>query len=191
MTLLLAGLAIFIAGHLVTTRRELRAGLIARFGEGPYKGLYSLVAFIGLALIVVGFGRYRAAGYIDVWDPPRWTRHVTITLMWPAFVAIAAAYAPHGKIAGWLRHPMLNGVKTWATAHLIANGDLGSIILFGSILAWTGYDRFSLKWRGDTGAPRVPTFAAGDWIALGVGTAAWIGMMFLHPYVIGVAVIGV
>ena len=191
MIFLLAGLAIFLAGHLVTTRRELRARLIARFGEGPYKGLYSLVAFVGLALIVIGFGRYRAAGYIDIWDPPRWTRHITITLMWFAFVALAAAYAPHGKIAGLLRHPMLNAVKIWALAHLIANGDLGSIILFTTILAYAGYDRFAVKWRGDAGAPRVAAFTTGDGIAIGAGAAAWVAMIYLHPYLIGVPVIGI
>ena len=191
MAILLLGLAIFIAGHLVTTRRDLRAGLVARVGEGPYKGLYSLVAFVGLALIVVGFSRYRAAGYIEVWSPPRWTRHVAMTLMWFSFVALAAAYSPRGKIAGWLRHPMLNAVKIWALAHLAANGDAGGIVIFGALMIYAGYDRFSVKRRGDAGAPRVAKFNAGDAIALAVGTIAYVAMLFLHPYVIGVAILGV
>ena len=105
MALLIVGLVIFVGIHVVTTQRGFRASLIARLGEGPYKGLYALVALIGFALIVVGFGRYRTAGYIDVWTPPVWTRHLALTLMWFSFVTLAAAYSPRGKIAGWMRHP--------------------------------------------------------------------------------------
>ena len=189
MALLLTGLALFLGGHLLTTQRDTRGRLIARLGEGAYKGLYSLIAFIGLALIVIGFGRYRGAGYIEIWDPPRWTRHIALTLMLFSFIALAAAYTPHGKIAGWLRHPMLVAVKIWALAHLLANGDLGSIILFGSLLAYAVYDRIAVKRRGDMGAPRLAEFNGGDAIAVGAGAVAYAPMLFLHPYLIGVSVL--
>lgn len=191
MPLLIAGLLIFICGHLVSTQRGFRARLIARLGEGAYKGVYSLVACIGLALIVIGFSQYRAAGYIDIWDPPRWTRHVALTLMWFAFVSVSAAYAPRGKIAGWMRHPMLVAVKIWALAHLLANGDLGSVILMGSILAFAVFDRISTGKRGDPGAPRAASFGVGDAVAIVTGTIAYVAMLYLHPYLIGVPVMGV
>lgn len=187
MAMLIAGLVLFLGIHTLTTLREPRAALIGRIGEGPYKGLFSLVAAAGLVLIVWGFGRYRADGYIPVWDPPFALRHLTLTLMWFSFVALAAAGAPAGKIKGMLHHPMLVGVKIWALAHLLANGDLGSLILFGSFLAWAVYDRIAVKRRGDPGAPR-SGFTAGDAIALVVGTVAYGAMFWLHPRLIGVPI---
>jgi len=133
---LIAGLVLVLGVHMVTTARGTRAALVARLGEGAYKGLYSIVSAVGLVLIVWGFGRYRSSGYIPVWDPPSGLLPITLILMWFSFVALVAAYAPAGKIKGLLRHPMLVGVKAWALAHLLANGDLGSIILFGALLAW-------------------------------------------------------
>ena len=130
---LIAGLAVFIGAHVFVTRRAARAAVIARIGEGPYKGLFSLVSLAGLALIVIGFALYRRTGWIEVWTPPVWTRYVAIPLVWLAFICVAAAYFP-GDIKRRLKHPMLVGVKLWALAHLLANGDLGSIVLFGSLL---------------------------------------------------------
>jgi len=187
MTMLIAGLVLFLGIHTFTTLREPRAALIGSIGEGPYKGLYSLVSAAGLVLIVWGFGRYRADGYIPVWDPPFGLRHLTLLLMWFSFVALAAAYAPPGKIKGLLRHPMLVGVKIWALAHLLANGDLGSLILFGTLLAWAVYDRIAVKRRGDPGAPR-SGFTAGDAIAVVVGSIAYGAMFWLHPWLIGVPI---
>ncbi|HLY58420.1 MAG TPA: NnrU family protein [Stellaceae bacterium] len=190
MTVLVLGIVVFLGAHTLTTLRDTRARLIAWLGEGPYKGLYSLGSAIGLGLVVWGFSRYRAEGLIQVWEPPVWTRHLTITLMWFAFVALAAAYSGPGRIKGWLRHPMLNAVKIWALAHLLANGDAGGIVLFGALLVWAGYDRIAVKRRGDAGAPRLPSFTRGDAIALGAGSLAYVAMILLHPYVIGVPVIG-
>jgi uncharacterized membrane protein len=110
-------------------------------------------------------------------------------LVWLAFIALVATYAPAGKIKGLLRHPMLVAVKLWALAHLLANGDLGSIILFGSLLAWAVWDRIAVKRRGDLGAPRVASFNTGDAIAIVVGTLAAIAMVYLHPIIIGVPIV--
>jgi uncharacterized membrane protein len=95
-----------------------------------------------------------------------------------------------GRIRGWLRHPMLVGVKVWALAHLLANGDAGGMLLFGSFLAWAIYDRISVKRRGDAGAEQFSSFTRADAIALFVGTIAFAAMIYLHPLLIGVRVIG-
>jgi uncharacterized membrane protein len=191
LAVLIIGLVIFLGVHVVTSLRDLRARLIARLGEGPYKGLYSLVAAIGFVLIIVGFGKYRATGWIDVWDPPSWTQPLADVLVWPAFISVTAAYI-RGDIARALKHPMLVGVKLWAVAHLIANGDLGSIILFGSVLAWAVYDRISLKKRTDPGAPPIPYGGRrNDIVAIAVGTIIYLafGLVF-HPLWIGRSVFG-
>ncbi len=187
MSLLIVGLVLFLGVHTLTTLREPRARLIARLGEARYKGLYSLVAAAGLVLIVWGYGRYRSGGFIQVWAPPSWLHPITIVLMWFAFVALAAAYSPLGKIKSTLRHPMLAGVKTWALAHLLVNGDLGSMVLFGAFVLWGGYDRISLKRRGDAGAPASGA-TAGDAVALVVGTLAYVAMWWIHPLAIGVPI---
>jgi uncharacterized membrane protein len=189
MFILILGIVLFLGAHSFTTLRERRASVISRVGEQPYKGLYSLVALTGFALIAYGFHVYRRTEWVQLWNPPGWGRHVTILLMWFAFVALAASGKAPGRIRGWLRHPMVTAVKIWALAHLFANGDLGGLILFGSLLAWAVYDRISLKRRGDIGAPRVTSFTRADAIALGAGTVAWVAMIALHPYLIGVAVV--
>ena len=110
--------------------------------------------------------------------------------MWFAFVALAAINPAPGRIRGWLRHPMLVAIKIWALAHLLANGDAGGMLLFGSFLAYAVYDRIAVKRRGDLGAPLVKSFTRADAIVLGTGTAAYIAMILLHPVLIGVPVIG-
>ena len=153
----------------------------------PESGIIALVSLAGLILIGYGFADYRAAGYVVVWDPPAWTRHVTVALMWPATICVVASYS-RGDIWRRLKHPMLVGVKTWAVAHLISNGDLGSIVLFGSILAWAVYDRITLKRRTDPGAPPIPVRGRlNDIIAVVVGTLLYLALGFwFHPYIIGV-----
>ena len=184
---MIIGLAVFFTAHTFTTMRTQRAALVARLGERTYKGVYSLVSLIGIVLIAYGFANYRAAGMIEVWDPPRWLRHVNNVLLWPAFVCVAAAYIP-GDIKRVLKHPMLVGIKLWAFGHLLANGDLGSIILFGSFLAWAVYDRTTLKRRADPGAPVLGLGGRDcDTLAVIVGTLLYIAIGFwFHPYVLGV-----
>ena len=189
MSVLILGLVLFIGTHCVSTLPARRADLISRRGAGSFKAAYSIASLIGLVLIAWGFARYRAEGMIQLWTPPAFTRHLALTLMWFAFVALAAAYSPAGRIKGWLKHPMLTAVKIWALAHLLANGDLGGLILFGALLAFAVYDRISVKRRGDAGAPALSAFTAGDGVALGVGTAAYAAMLYLHPLLIGVAVL--
>jgi uncharacterized membrane protein len=185
------GLVIFLGAHVFVTMRERRAALVKKIGEGPYKGLFSLVSLVGIVLLGYGFASYRAAGLIAVWYPPAWTRHIVELLMWPASVLVTAAYIP-GNIKRVVKHPMLAGVKTWAVAHLCANGDLGGIILFGSVLLWAGYDRMTLKRRSDPGAPPIPEGGMkNDIIAVVVGTVIYFALGFVfHPIVIGLSAFG-
>lgn len=185
------GLVIFLGAHVFVTMRNERAVLVARLGEWPYRGLFSLVSIIGIVLIGYGFALYRATGPIAVWYPPAWTRHIVEALMWPASIMVVAAYIP-GNIKRTLKHPMLAGVKTWAFAHLCANGDLGGVVLFGSVLAWAVYDRITLKRRSDSGAPSIPVGGGrNDIIAIVVGTILYLALGFVfHPIVIGVPAFG-
>ena len=191
LALEILGLVVFLGMHVFVTMRDRRAVVVARIGEWPYRGLFSLVSIVGIVLIGYGFAAYRAAGPIMVWYPPGWTRHIVVALMWPASIMIAAAYIP-GNIKRVLKHPMLVGVKTWAFAHLCANGDLGGIILFGSVLAWAVYDRITLKRRKDAGAPPIPVGGTkNDMIAIVVGTIIYLALGFVfHPVVIGVPAFG-
>lgn len=187
LVIMIAGLVLFIGMHLVTTHRAKRAALIARLGEGGYKGLYSLVSILGVVLIAWGFARYRATGWIEIWYPPAWTRHVAVALILPAIIFFVAPYFP-GRIKTTLKHPMLVGTKLWASAHLIANGDLGSMVLFGSLLGWAVVDRISLKHRIDPGAPPIPVGGVSkDIMAVVIGLILYLALgLLFHPYVIGV-----
>jgi uncharacterized membrane protein len=192
LIVMVAGLGVFLGTHLVTTQRDFRAALIKRYGASVYKVAYSVLSAIGLLLIVYGFSRYRATGWINVWYPPTGMRHLALLLMLPASIIFVSAYL-RGHIWRTLKHPMLVAIKLWALAHLLANGDLGSIILFGSILAWAVFDRISLKHRDDAGGPPIPFGGVrNDVLAVVVGTIVYVALVFaFHPAVIGVPVIGV
>ena len=183
MELFILGLIIFFATHLWTPiARGPREKLAGRLGEAGYKGLYSIVSAAGFALIIIG---WRSADASALYAPPAWGRHVAYLLMLLALIALAAAYLPKGKIAAGLKHPMLAGVKLWALAHLLANGEVRSVILFGAFLAYGVFDRIAVKRRG------APVPAAGPianvLFALAVGAAAWAAIyFFLHRYIAGV-----
>jgi uncharacterized membrane protein len=193
MLLLILGLVLFLGMHAVTITRGVRAQLIGRFGEGGYKGLYSAVSIIGFVLLIYGYGVQRAAGYTPVWEPPVWTRHLALLLNLPIFILLAV-----GKRPSWLlsrvKHPMLLAVKIWATAHLLANGDLGSMLLFGSFLAWAVMARISTKRRPEeiarSAAMGKVAFGRSDAIAIVAGLVAYVVFaLWLHPLLIGVPVI--
>jgi uncharacterized membrane protein len=190
LLIMIVGLALFIGAHAIPTRQALRQSLAGSLGENGYKGLFTGLSIVGIALIAVGFSRYRAAGYIQVWDPPRGLAHLNILLMWFALVAFASS-GISCEIKRRLKHPQLVGVKIWALGHLLANGDLGSIILFGSMLAWAVYDRISVKRRQpDAGKDIPPGFGANDIKAIAIGTAAWVILILVHPWLAGVSVFG-
>jgi uncharacterized membrane protein len=188
MALLVLGLIIFLGVHCFTMQRGARGALVARLGERTYKGLYSLVSLIGLGLIIFGYGQYRAAGMIPVWDPPSWTRHITYLLMLAALIFLPATYIPsHIKAA--VKHPMITAVKAWAFGHLLVRGDLGSILLFGTFLAWGVLARISMKRRGAPD-PAAPAGWTNDIIVVAIGLALFAGVLFwFHPAVIGVPLV--
>jgi len=192
LLVMILGLVLFLGVHMLTTQRALRAWVIPAWGEGGYKSGYSVVSLLGLVLIAWGFADYRATGWIDIWHPPTALKHISVALMLPAVILVVASYI-RGRIYLTLKHPMLAGVKLWAAAHLLANGDLGSIVLFGSFLAWAVFDRISLKHRADAGAPPIPVGGIGnDLIAVAVGVVAYLALAFVfHPVAIGVPVVGV
>lgn len=192
LLVMVVGLVLFLGAHVFTTRREARAQVIARLGEGTYKLAYTVVALAGLALIVWGFAEYRnGGGWIQLWTPPKALKHINLALMLPAVIMMVAAYI-RGRIYTTLKHPMLAGVKLWAFGHLLANGDLGGIILFGSILAWAVFDRISLKRRADAGGPPIPVGGVGnDVIAVVIGIVVYLALTFaFHPVVLGIPVMG-
>ena len=191
LAIMIFGLAVFFGAHTLTTLRTSRAALIARIGEGPYKVVYSLVSLVGIVLIGYGFARYRADRHGSTSGIRRaGLRHVTNLLMWPAFICVAAAYIP-GDIKRVLKHPMLVGVKLWALAHLISNGDLGSIDPVRLVPGLGGVrpHHAQAPHRSRRAADPGSAGAIDDTIAVVVGTLLYLALGFLfHPYVVGVPV---
>jgi uncharacterized membrane protein len=190
MLVLVIGLVLFFAIHLVPAQSELRNGLVARFGDTGYKAIFSILSLIGLVLIIVGFAKLQLhpGKNPQLWFPPLWSRHVAVALMLPAMIALVAAYVP-SRIHTMLKHPMLVAIKIWALAHLLANGDLGSLVLFGSFLAFAVYDRISVKRRGalgPLGAMRGPWI--NDVIVLVLGAGLYlVFLLWAHQFLIGVS----
>jgi uncharacterized membrane protein len=189
MVYLIAGLVIFMGTHLFSAVRSREPGkdLRKKMGEGPYMAAYSLVALAGFVLLVWGYGAARPAPVL--YQPPAWLAHINLLLMLPAMILLVAAYAPAGRIKKAAKHPMLAAVKLWAFGHLLANGELNSVLLFGSFLAYAVLARIAAKRRGDNGpGPDAAISAQGDIIAIVAGTAAYAAFLFwLHPILFGVA----
>ena len=188
MALLIAGLIVFLGAHSVRIfADDWRTAQITRTGPTVWKGGYSLISLIGLVLIVYGYGLARQTPIV-LYTVPAWTRHVAAFLTLVAFVLIAAAYVPKTHIKARLKHPMVLGVKVWAFAHLLANGSLADVILFGSFLAWAILN-YSAAMRRDRNANVV--YASGsmsrDFAAVAIGGVAWLLFTFwLHGWLIGV-----
>ncbi|WP_058553471.1 NnrU family protein [Thiohalocapsa sp. ML1] len=190
MLQLMLGLALFLGAHSIAiVRPDWRRRALARFGEVPWKLVYSLVSVLGVVLIVLGYGAMRADPIV-LYQSPTWLRHVALLLMLPVFPLVLAAYLP-GRIQSTLKHPMLVAVKLWAVAHLLANGTLADLLLFGGFLAWAVVDRVSLKRRAAAPVPGAPAGKWNDWIALVAGVALYVAfLLFLHRWLFGVAPIG-
>jgi len=190
--LLVIGLVVFIGIHVVPTKPELRQAFAGRYGEAAYRGGFSVVAAIGLALIVYGYHKVQLhPGKNPVlWYPPHWGRHVAMALMLPVFPLIVATFLP-GRIAGVIRHPMITAIKFWALAHLFVRGDAASLLLFVGLLAWAVYGRITLKQREAEGLVTVRGGpVVNDVIAIVAGLALYaIFVKWGHPLLIGVNVI--
>ena len=185
MTLLAAGLALFVVLHLIPSVPPLRAGLVARMGESPYRGVFSLVAFASLAMVVWGFAR---APYESVYSPPVWGRHAALTLVPLALVLFAAANMPT-HIRAIVRHPMLLGLLLWALAHLAANGDLRSVTLFGTFAGFAVVAAVSAVARGRRPATDKAPRLAMDAAALVAGLVVAGVLAYFHAALFGMPVL--
>jgi uncharacterized membrane protein len=191
MTLFLVGLVLFLGIHSVSiVARPWRDAQIAQRGEGAWKGLYSIVSLVGFVLLIYGYGLARQSPVV-LYTPPAALRHVALLLMLPVFPLLFAAYLP-GRIQRAAKHPMLLAVKFWATAHLLANGTLVDVLLFGAFLAWAVLDRISVKRRAAPSAvPGAPPSALNDVIALVGGLAVYgVFVVWAHRWLIGVSPMG-
>ena len=172
MAVLIIGLLVFLGVHSVALAAPaVRSRAIARIGEGAWKGIYSLVAAAGFVLIVYGFHLARESP-VALYSPPGWMRYVTLLLMLPVFPLLIAAYLP-GRIKTAMKHPLLAAVKFWALAHLLSNGMLADLLLFGGFLAWAVVDRISLKRRVQA-VPAAPPGRFNDLIAVVLGLALYL-----------------
>ncbi len=180
MALLILGLALFFGAHLTPTAPDFRLSLVGRLGLNGYKLGVTLLSLAGLASIVIGASALRGSSADALlWSPPLWTRHLAFALMFAACVLIVAVYIP-SHIGAWARHPMLAGVAVWALAHLLANGDLLALLLFGGFGLFAVYDRISLEKRGAPVRPAARGWG-GDALALALGGALWAAILFkLH-----------
>jgi len=187
MWLMILGLAVFFVPHLTRIAAPgLRDAGIALMGEGGWKGVYSLVSLAGLVLVVLGWMRFRATAPV-MYDAPSWGRHLAALLVLVAFIFLVASYVPTtGRIKAMLRHPFLAAVVIWAVAHLLANGDLASLILFGAFLAYAIVDRIAVSIRNEP-APVYQSWR-GDAGAVGIGVIAFaIFAFWLHVVLFGVS----
>ena len=189
MLWLVLGLVIFLGVHSVRIFAPAwRDARIAGGGEGAFKGVYSILSAVGLVLIVWGYGKAWEVPVV-LYDPPVWTRHLAALLMLFSFIALAVYMLPAGRLKPILKHPMLLAVKIWALAHLIANGDLASVVLFGAFLLWAAADRVAAKRRG-AAVPR-PGPATMDIAAVVVGVVLYLLFVWrLHVWLIGVVPFG-
>jgi uncharacterized membrane protein len=186
MTLLITGLVLFLGAHVFTRATPLRAAVVGRFGAMRYRAVHSLLSLAGFIAIIVGFGQARAENAVQLWTPPPIAATIALVAMAPALILLLLPYAP-GKLRATIPHPMMLGVIIWSGAHLLANGDLPSALLFGGFFLWAVVARVLVGFTPRASAPW--SVADGAVVAVGLGlwfaTATW-----LHPMLIGVPVLG-
>jgi uncharacterized membrane protein len=188
MTLLIVGLVLFLGVHSVAmVAPQFRARAVASLGERVWKGLYALIALVGLVLIIRGFAAARLTS-LPLYAPPGWLHRVALVLMLPVFPLFFAAYLP-GRIQARSKHPMLLAVKIWALAHLLANGLVVDVVLFGSLLIWAGLDRASIRSRPEPRpVPHLPAGRFNDAIAIVAGLILYALLIGgLHQRLMGVS----
>ncbi len=192
MSVLVAGLVLFLGLHSLRIFADgWRSAQVARLGEKPWKSLFALASLVGLVLIVYGFGLARQSPVV-LYAPPVWARHVAALLMLPAFILIVAGNMRGTKMKAAVGHPMVLGTKVWAFGHLLANGTLADVVLFGSFLAWAIADYASARRRDRlAGVVYRPGALSRDGLAIVIGIVAWAVFGFwLHGPLIGVRPFG-
>ena len=193
MAMLLLGLVLFLGVHSVRIfADDWRTQVITRRGEGAWKGLYSLLSIAGFALIIWGYGLARQQPVV-LWTPLVAMRHMASLLTLIAFILLVAAYVPRNGIKARLHHPMVIGVKVWAFAHLLCNGNLADVVLFGAFLVWAALDFRAARGRDRAAQTVYPAgTVAATAITVIVGAVAWVGFaLWLHGMLIGVRPFGV
>jgi len=184
MAILTAGIIVFIAVHLLPSFQSVRSSLVAHLGTGPYKGLFSLGALTGLTLIVFGFAN---ADFVPVWQPPPWGRFASMVLMFPVFILMAGANM-RSNLKRFVKHPFLWSIVLWAVAHLIANGDKASLILFASLGVFALFDMWSANRRTNSSSIS-PVARKFDFLIVALGTIGYVAVLLIHPYLFGVPVL--
>ncbi len=189
MTTLIAGLVIFLGIHSISIVAEDFRNRMAAKSELGWKGFYAVISALGLYLIISGYAQAR----LDptwVYISPVWTRHLAALLLLPTFILLLATYFP-GRISGWIGHPMLVAVKLWALSHLLVNGAVADLLLFGSFLAWAVADRISMKRCQPRTVPALPKSAINDVIVVIGGLAMYVVFaLWLHQILIGIKPFG-
>ena len=188
MSALILGLVLFLGIHSVRMLAgDWRTVQIARLGEKAWKGMYTVVSLLGFGLIIWGYGLARAEPVV-LWTPPVWTRHMAALLTLPMFILLVATYVPGTRIKAAVGHPMVLSVKLWALAHLLANGNLADLVLFGSFLVWAVTDFISFRRRDRALGATYPALGfSRDALAVVVGLVAWAAFArFAHQWLIGV-----
>ena len=183
MLWLIVGLALFLGVHVFSSLRSARGRLVAKLGEGPYKGLYALLSLAGFGLIVAGMGK---APSIELWNPPAWGRYAAVWFMPFALILLAAAFIP-GNLKRFTAHPMLWAITLWSLVHLLANGDLAGLLLFGGFGLYALYAMGSQNRRGARPA-QTRRAVAGDIGAVVAGLTAYALLLKFHAGLFGVAV---
>lgn len=188
MVQLIIGLFIFLGVHSISIINEPWRNKVAdRLGTWTWKGIYSLVSLVGLIMIIRGYGDARTET-IELYFTPTWLQHISLVLMIPVFPLLVGAYVP-GRIKAAVGHPMLLAIKLWASAHLLANGGLADLVLFGSFLLWVFADLLSVSRRQPRQLPGAPESKYNDWIAVAAGLGLYLAFVFyLHEKVAGVAI---
>ena len=192
MSYLILGLILFLGAHSVRIFAEgWRTQTLQRLGEGGWKGLYSVVSLLGFGLILWGFGQARQQPVL-LWSPPAGMRHLAALLMLASCVLLTAAYVPGNQIKARLRHPMVLGVKAWALAHLLANGQLLHVVLFGAFLLWAVFDFRAARQRDRLQPTAAAVGTAGaTGITVAIGVVAWLALtLWLHGLLFGVRPLG-
>jgi uncharacterized membrane protein len=192
MTCLIIGLVLFLGAHSIRMVADAwRTQAIASWGEKPFKGVYTLIALVGFYAMVTGYAEARLQT-VALWTPPIATRHISVLLMLFASVLMAAAYVPRNHLKLRMGHPMVLSVKVWALAHLLANGNLADVVLFGSFLLWSVFNFKAARARDRAAAP-VQTNAktSATLLTLLIGVAMWaLFAFYLHAQLVGVSPLG-